>query len=155
MTQLQSLKVLLEREESERDAAAVALQQLQQQAQAAQAQAEQLVTYRGEYQQRWAGEFAQRGAIEIVHCYRSFADRLEQAITQQQRAADHAAGLVERARATLLDCEMRVASVRKLIERRIAEMTRAAERRDQKLTDEAAQRATWKGTPSRLSPLFP
>ena len=39
--------------------------------------------------------------------------------------------------------ELRVASVRKLIERRLAELRLAADRRDQKQTDDFASRAAW------------
>ena len=49
----------------------------------------------------------------------------------------------ETAKAALLSAELRVASVRKLIERRIAEAVRTQDRSDQKATDELASRAAW------------
>ena len=45
--------------------------------------------------------------------------------------------------AKLRDGEIRVASVRKLIERRQAEARLSADRREQKTTDEFASRAAW------------
>ena len=140
---MQSLHTLLEREEAERDSALAALNEARGEALAAQRQSEQLLAYRAEYEQRWSRQFAQHGAMEIVHCYHGFTQRLEQAIAQQQRVTQHAQGQLERTRNELQACELRVASVRKLIERRLAEMQRTAARREQKQTDEAAQRAGW------------
>ena len=49
----------------------------------------------------------------------------------------------ERTRNDTLAAEMRVASVKKLIERRETTMLLQAERRDQKSQDEMASRAAW------------
>jgi flagellar FliJ protein len=138
---MQSLTLMLEREESERDAALAALNDARRQAEGARVQAAQLLTYRADYEGRWSKQFARQGAIEIVQCYHAFTQRLEQAIVQQQRVAEHALAQLEHARALLQACELRVASVRKLIERRVQAQERVAARREQKQTDEAAQRA--------------
>ena len=138
---MQSLNTLLEREEAERDAALAALHAARQQAEGARAQSAQLLAYRADYEGRWSKQFARQGAIEIVQCYHGFTQRLEQAIVQQQRVAEHALAQLEHARALLQACELRVASVRKLIERRVQAQERVAARREQKQTDEAAQRA--------------
>jgi flagellar FliJ protein len=150
-TSLDSLNTLLEHAQSERDEALAALRQAEGRAQAAQQQHEQLVNYRGDYQKRWSQQFAQRGAIEILHCYQTFHDRLDQAITQQSFAATQCDSAVARARQLLLERELRVASVRKLIERRGQALQQQADRRDQKMTDEAAQRSGWNDAlPNRL-----
>jgi flagellar FliJ protein len=107
------------------------------------AQAEQLVVYRGEYEQRWATQFKTDGRMELVNCYRGFMDRLTQAVEQQQRVVVHAHAAFDQARLRLRDGEIRVASVRKLIERRQAEARLSADRREQKTTDEFASRAAW------------
>jgi flagellar FliJ protein len=149
-TELQSLEMLLKQSETERNEALSRLQEAQGRAQAAQAQREQLLAYRGAYQQRWSQQFASRGGIEIMQCYQGFHDRLDQAIGQAQQGASRADEQVEQARAVLQQREMRVASVRKLIERRRLELRRVEDRRDQKLTDEAAQRSGWNSAlPSR------
>ena len=140
----QSLNLLLEQAENERDAALAALQRARNAADAAQAQVEGLLTYRGDYQKRWSQQFGQSGAIEIVHCYRSFNERLDHAIEHQQRVAQHAQAQCECARDELQQRELRVASMKKLIERRVQEQRRLAERRDQKMTDESAQRSAWR-----------
>jgi flagellar protein FliJ len=144
VSSLQSLNVLLEQATAERDAALGALQRASAAAASAQAQADSLVAYRGDYQRRWSQQFGQSGAIEIVRCYRDFNERLSQAIDHQQRAVASAQAQCERARDELQQRELRVASVKKLIERRIAEERSAAERREQKQTDESAQRAAWR-----------
>lgn len=140
----QALAVLLERETSERDNLLTALQQAQTRAQAARQQAEQLQAYRDDYHRRWASQFRTAGTMDIVRCYQDFSQRLEEAIAQQARVATHAETQVQQAREALTAQEIRVASVRKLIERRQAEALRLAERRDQKQTDEAAARAAWR-----------
>lgn len=139
----QTLTVLLEREQGTRDSAALALQRAEQQLDRANSQAEQLAQYRTEYIARWAAHFNRQSAMEIVHCYRSFMQRLDQALVQQQAVAERCAGTVQRCRAELLAAELRVAAVKKLIGRRVEDHQRVLARRDQKQTDEAAQRSSW------------
>ena len=148
-TELQSLVALLKQSETERDEALAALQQAQARANAAQEQ--QLLAYRGQYRQRWAQQFSASAAIEIVQCYQGFGDRLEQAIAHQQQAVGQCQAQVARMKNLVQERELRVASVRKLIERRRLEQRRAEDRREQKLTDEAAQRSGWNSSlPSRM-----
>ena len=155
MTDVQTLTILLGHNERQRDAAIAAHQHARGAAEAAQGQAEQLRTYRREYEQRWRVQFGREGKIELVHCYQSFTERLTLAVEQQARVAEHAAQQVERALGALRDTELRCASVRKLIERRLAEQRLATERRDQKQTDEAASRAAWNRLAStRPAPLI-
>ena len=141
---MHALNTLLERACAERDQALAALRQADDATGRQQAQHMQLTAYRVEYQQRWAGQFRQGGAIEIMHCYQSFMQRLDEALAQQQRLVDAAAGAAHRAREALLAREVRVASVRKLIERRAAEHQLATERREQRQADESAQQASWR-----------
>ncbi|WP_284617095.1 flagellar export protein FliJ [Aquabacterium humicola] len=136
-----SLHTLLEHAEAERDAALTALRNAEAAAASAQAQAEQLNTYRTQYQQRWSMQFRQTGTIELLQCYQGFGQRLDQAITQQGHVAAQAQNRVAQARALLLEREQRVAAVKKLIERREQEQRRVADRREQRSTDEAASRA--------------
>jgi len=143
MTDLQPLTILLGQSERQRDAALAEHQRAQLASDAAAAQAEQLRTYRREYEQRWSAQFARRGQIELVHCYQSFMERLTQAVEQQARMAELAAQRLAQALGALHAAEMRCASVRKLIERRVLEQRAATERREQKQTDEAATRAAW------------
>lgn len=136
---LDALNLLLERATQERDRLAGELRRGEEVVQRARRQGQQLGDYRGEYLQRWSAQFGRGGAIEIVHCYQSFMQRLEEALAQQQRQIEAAERGVAAVRQALLQAEVRVASVKKLIERRQAEMARRQERRDQRQTDETAQ----------------
>jgi len=143
MNPLQPLLALLAQTERERDAAWTDTQRAVQMQLAAVGQAEQLLTYRREYEQRWGTQFRSEGRMELVHCYRGFIDRLTQAVDQQQRVAQHATAQMERARKVLREHEIRVASVRKLIERRSHELRLSANRYEQKQTDEFGARIAW------------
>lgn len=136
---LDTLQLLLDRATEERDRLVAELRRGEQVAARARLQGEQLTTYRSEYLQRWSAQFGRGGAIEIVHCYQSFMQRLDEARAQQQHHIDAATQGVAAVRQALLQAETRMASVNKLMERRRAEMQRADERRDQRLTDETAQ----------------
>jgi flagellar FliJ protein len=137
------LMALLGQAERERDTAQALLQQASEAFAAAQSQAEQLVAYRGEYEARFREQFSKNSSISILQCYQGFSSRLTQAIEQQQQVALHAGRRADEARDGLCEQEMRVASVRKLLERRLTEQRLAADRRDQKQTDEFAARAAW------------
>ena len=86
---------------------------------------------------------SRQGAIDTFQTYQGFMGRLSLAVNQQQGAVAHAARRADAARQVVREHELRVASVRKLIERRLAELRIAADRRDQKQTDEFASRAAW------------
>jgi flagellar FliJ protein len=136
---LDALNLLLERATQERDRLAGELRRGEEVVLRARRQGEQLGSYRSEYTQRWSAQFGRGGAIEIVHCYQSFMQRLDEALAQQQRHIDAAERGVAAVRQALLHAELRMASVKKLIERRQAELARQQERRDQRQTDETAQ----------------
>lgn len=148
MPHLKVLHTLLERETASRDEAAVALRQALEHRDRVLAQSEQLAAYRGEYVQRWQREFSRSSAVEILACYRSFMERLDQAVRQQGALAERAQASAERNRALLVEAERRVAAVTRLIERRQAHHLKTLERREQKLLDEAAQRAGWQAAQS-------
>ena len=135
------LQTLLKRSEGERDAALAQLRQAEGLVAQAQAQAQSLCDYRGEYDLRWQARFRESGTPELLHCQRGFGQRLDHAIAVQTSQASQLANRVQRARDQLLARELRVAGVRKLIERRQAEQQKTAARRDQRNTDEAAQRS--------------
>jgi flagellar FliJ protein len=133
-----ALKTVLEQAEAERNQAQLALRQAEDQTTRLKAQADQLTQYRAEYQQRWSGQFSRQGAIEIVQCYQSFMQRLDEAMLQQSQQADAARQQTLRLREQLLAAEVRVASVRKLIERRQLEARRNEQKREQRQADEQA-----------------
>ena len=100
----------------------------------------QLEAYRADYRHRWSLRLAQGVGLDIVRCYQGFADRLEVAIAQQAHAVTLAQAASVRAGDVLSAHELRVASVRKLIERRSAAERQLRERIEQKADDEQATR---------------
>lgn len=143
MNPLQPLLALLDHTERERNAAMAEAKRIELEHRNAARQAEQLHTYRRDYEQRWSSQFGRSGDIAIVHCYQGFVARLGQAIEAQERVTAAAAQRLEQAQAEWQAHEMRVASVRKLIERRQRELRGATERREQKQLDEHAARLLW------------
>jgi flagellar FliJ protein len=141
-----SLQLLLQREQQLCDEAQSELHRCDDSARRARDQHRQLLDYRADYEARWSAQFHQGRTMDILMCYRSFMQRLDQALAMQSRQAELAERQAAAARQTLLECERRVASVRKLIERRSAELAQAGRRREQKLSDEQAQRMRWNHT---------
>ncbi len=151
---MDTLAVLLEQAEAQRNTALAAFNQARSRRDGAREQACELEAYRNDYQQRWNRQFQSQGAaLDILRCYQQFADRLELALAQQAHAIEVCEQTLVRANDTLAAHELRVASVRKLIERREDEARRGAERREQRQSDElsqrlAARRPTVEGLPS-------
>lgn len=141
MAEIRTLQLLLDEAEQERDAALQALQQAQARAAQAHAQARSLGDYQQQYDQRWLQEFqAQGGSAQILQLQRQFGERLADAIGQQGAQASQLDARVLLARQQLQDRELRVASVRKLIERREAEQLLRQHKAEQKSNDEFAAR---------------
>src|SRR5262245_34583090 len=140
MKRLQLLGLLLEREQGRRDEAQEAVRAALRSEEGARTQLDGLTTYRGEYCARWSAQFAQSSTIEILRCYQAFMERLDQAIGQQQGVVRSAQAGVEAARKRLVEREIRVATVERLIARRRALLARIQDRRDQKNLDELPQR---------------
>ena len=140
MKRLAMLQVLLEREQKRRDDAQAALRAAHANVDTQQQQADGLTGYRTEYCQKWSTQFQQAASMEILRSYHGFLSRLDQAITQQQAVVAHAQRGVDSARQRLVEREIRVATVERLIQRRQAVLARIEDRRDQKNLDELAQR---------------
>ena len=142
MKRLALLKTLLEREQKRRDEQMAAVRNAAANAEAQQQQADSLTVYRSEYCQKWSAQFQQAAQMEILRSYHGFLSRLDQAITQQKSVVEHAHRMVAAQRQRLVEREIRVATVERLIKRREAVLAKVADRRDQKNLDELAQRLT-------------
>ena len=140
MKRLALLKTLLEREQKRRDEQMANVRTAVANAQAQQQQADGLGGYRTEYCRKWSAQFQQAATIEILRSYQGFLSRLDQAIAQQQSVLEHAHRMVEAHRQRLVEREIRVATVERLIARRRALLARIQDRRDQKNLDELSQR---------------
>ena len=140
MKRLALLRTLLEREQKRRDEQMAHVRNAVANVEAQEQQASDLTTYRSEYCQKWSAQFRQAAQIEILRSYHGFLARLDQAITQQESVVEHAKRMVDVQRQRLIEREIRVATVERLIKRREAMLARIADRRDQKNLDELAQR---------------
>jgi len=140
MKRLALLRTLLEREQKRRDEQLANVRNAVANAEAQQQQADGLAGYRTEYCRKWSAQFQQAATIEILRSYQGFLSRLDQAITQQQSVLEHAHRMVEAHRQRLVEREIRVATVERLIQRRETMLAKVADRRDQKNLDELAQR---------------
>lgn len=130
------LHTLLEREQAARDAALVEKGRADDQLRRARVQADQLALHRAETIARWNAQSRQPASVEMLHTYRSFLQRLDQALAHQELMVARLQAQVERAREALVAAEMRVASVRKLIERRTHEAHATLEQREQRASDD-------------------
>ena len=140
MKRLALLHTLLDREKKRRDEQMAQVRNAVANVEAQQQQADSLTTYRSEYCQKWSATFQQAAPMEILRSYHGFLSRLDQAIGQQQSVVEHAQRMADVQRQRLIEREIRVATVERLIKRREAMLSRIADRRDQKNLDELAQR---------------
>jgi flagellar FliJ protein len=136
------LKTLLEREQKRRDEQMAAVRAAVANVESQQQQSDGLTQYRTEYCAKWSAQFREAAQMEILRSYHGFLARLDQAITQQQSVVEHASRMVDAQRQRLIEREIRVATVERLIKRREAMLAKLADRRDQKNLDEMAQRLT-------------
>ena len=144
MTALKPLIALLEQVERERDAALAQHQRSLAQLEGAQRQADQLHHYRADYAERYSPHQSQRSSTpDLLQCYHGFMDRLHVAIDQQGHALTRWRASTEQAAHILQQHELRVASVRKLIERRRQEFAHVRQRQEAHASDEHAARMGW------------
>lgn len=138
-----SLPLLLEQAENERDAALARMLQADDVARQARSQAEQLHAYREDYRKRAPALNGRSASIELVRCHQGFTQRLDQAIEQQRGQLVALEQQLAALRALLMEREVRVAAVKKLIERGAQEAQRHLVRAEQRHTDEAALRLSF------------
>lgn len=140
---LQPLLVLLEQAERDRDDAQAVQRRCEAALSNAVAQQSQLSEYRQEYESRWGAQFRQGVTMTLLQVYQDFRERLLGAADLQARQVARLQQQLDDARAAVLAAELRVAAVRKLLQRRQAAILLRAERQDQKQQDEFAARVTW------------
>lgn len=138
MSALNALIVAVEIASRKRDEARQALREAQAVQQAAQAQLSQLQDYARETEQRWGMQADTTVKPEVMFHHYQFMGRLDHAAGLQTSVVGDQAERVERAQRTLMETELRLASLRKVLEARRLELERAQARMDQKQTDERA-----------------
>lgn len=99
----------------------------------------QLQTYRDEYVANSGGNGGAMDAVKLQN-YRSFLDRLGEAMRQHVKTLEAARAEYERRRTQWSEKRVEAESLGRAIERFRSEEQRAADRRDQRELDEAATR---------------
>ena len=138
MPGLNALAVAVEAATRKRDDARRALQDTQAAQQAARSQLDQLEDYARETQARWGMKADTAVKPEVMFHHYHFMDRLGYAAGVQTGVVGEHGNRVEAARGALLAAELRLASLKKVVEKRRHDQERAEMRRDQKQTDERA-----------------
>lgn len=138
MSSLNSLAVAVEVASRKRDNARQVLQDVLAAQQAARAQLDQLEDYARETQARWGMKADTAMKPEVMCHHYQFMDRLGHAAGVQTGVVGEHANRVELARRSLLEAELRLASLRKVMDKRRHDQEQAEMRRDQKQTDERA-----------------
>ena len=137
---METLHTLLEQAEQQRNIALASFNQSRARRDEARTQARDLETYRDDYSARWNGQFQRGAALEVLRSYHQFAARLELAIAQQAHALTVCEQAMTRANDVLAAHELRVASVRKLIERRAHDARALHAQREQRASDDLRAR---------------
>ena len=138
MTKPNALSVAVEMATRQRDEARRVLQHAQGAQCAAQDQLQVLQGYAQETENRWGMRAQATVAPEVMFHHYHFMGRLDHAAGLQSGVVDDHAQRVALAQQQLRDAEVRLASLRKLLEKRQMEALQAQARRDQKMTDERA-----------------
>jgi len=138
MSSLNALSVAIEAASRQRDEARQALQNTEAAQQAARDQLEQIEGYARATEARWGVRADTAMQPEVMYHHYQFMNRLGHAAGIQTGVVGDQARRVEAARQALLQAELRVASLRKVLDARRQELERAQMRREQKQTDERA-----------------
>lgn len=138
MSSLNALMVAIDAASRKRDEARQTVQDRQRAQQAGQAQMDQLQTYAQEMRQRWGAHESQSVQPEVMFHQYQFMERLQHAMDLQTRVMADLAIRLETAQKALMACELRVSSLRKVVEVRRRDIALAQMRREQKETDDRA-----------------
>ncbi len=141
MSGLKSLRLAVDVARTRRDEAGHALGQQNARQAAAQLQLEQLESYAVETAARWAPSARAQPSLESIQHYYQFMDKLQQAIALQSKVVAGIGVEVAQARQVLMQAELRIASLRQVLDLRMAALAREQAVRDQKQTDEFAAMA--------------
>lgn len=138
MSSLTSLSVAVDVATRQRDAARKMLQSVLAARHAASAQLEQLEDYARETEARWGMRADAEMKPEVMYHHYQFMDRLGHAAGLQTTVVGDHEQRVAMARQALLQAELRLASLSKVVEKRRSDIELRNARRDQKQTDERA-----------------
>ena len=149
MTGTGGLTVAVELATRKRDEAGQALAHMLRRHDHALQQLDQLSSYAADTQGRWSVSAQTSTSPQIVGHYYQFMARLDQTIVLQQGVIDDAQRQCQAARKLLMEAEVYLAGLKRLLEKRRQEHARLAARREQKQTDEFASRCRTTGHDAR------
>jgi len=135
MTQLRGLLLAIDLVTRRRDEASAVVVQAQSVVLVARNQMGQLESYAAETEATWALGSRASAQPEIVQHYDQFMDRLQQAVEMQRAVVDDHLRATALAKQVLLEAEIRVAGLNRLLEKRRTSMARTQAGRDQKQLD--------------------
>lgn len=138
MSSLSSLAVAVDVATRQRDNARRALQSVLAAREAASAQLEQLQDYARETEARWGMRADAQMKPEVMYHHYQFMGRLGHAAGLQTTVVGDHEDRVAMARRALLQAELRLASLSKVVQKRQSDIELKNARRDQKQTDERA-----------------
>jgi len=136
MPQLRGLLLAFDLATRRRDEAIAALLRVQRGQLGAQDQMAQLESYAAETELKWAVGSRTSVQPEIVQHYDQFMGRLQQAAMMQRAVVDDHGRASDVARQVLLEAEVRVAGLKRLLEKRRFALARVQAGREQKHMDE-------------------
>ncbi len=105
-------------------------------------QMRQLKQYASETEERWTCSAQQSTTPELLHHHYQFMDRLNQTMALQDNVLETSSQKVETARQLMVEAEVRLASLKKLVALKQAEQQKQHRHRDQKHMDECAAMQT-------------
>ena len=131
MSNLSALSVAVEVASRKRDDARKVLQDTLAAEQAARAQLDQLEDYARETESRWGMKADTAMQPEVMYHHYHFMDRLGHAASIQTSVVGDQSARVQAAQRALLDAELRLASLRKVVDKRSNDLALQQQRRDQ------------------------
>ncbi len=150
MRQYGGLVVAIELAERKRDEAGQALANALRRQDNATQQMAQLESYAADTQGRWSVASQAQATPQIVGHYYQFMERLDQTIALQIVVIGDMQRHCQVARQTLLDAEVHLAGLQRVLDKRRREQTRISTRQEQRQTDEFAARV-WSVTMARVA----
>lgn len=138
MTGVSTLVLAVDVARRRRDDAGLVLAQVSRRLASAQQQFDQLRSYAGETETRWSVSAQTSIAPQIVGHYYQFMERLDQTLGLQQGVIADLDRQYQSARQALIEAEVRVAGLNRLLAKRRSVLALVETRREQKTSDERA-----------------
>ena len=138
MTNLSGIQLAIELATKQRDICQKRLAMLERHSVAAQAQMEQLQSYAADKDAGWIEAAPGLFSGELIRHHYQFMGRLQQAVEMQTEVLGQANGQVSEARTALVNAEIRLEGLNRILKLRVCAEDLLLKRREQKQTDDFA-----------------